>query len=188
MRKIILALAFSILLAPGVFPQSRTPPPQKSEKKETQKGSNTKPVQTEQTKDEADIDAFIESLRVPKPETLEWVEAASTEDYQYLFNTRRILRTGADILRVWIKRVPLTDKGWQSSIRSDARYKNYAHTLVLEEFDCLKKRERVLFFSTYDTSGKVIDSADLEDEAKWQSAPPGTVLEEQIDTACSYVK
>ncbi|MFV9646127.1 MAG: surface-adhesin E family protein [Desulfobacterales bacterium] len=126
-------------------------------------------------------------------------------DLAVFFNSRFLTHVDANIIRVWLKEKPISEKareeerlciskmlekmlekvatdGDRNRIYDD--FTNYAETLELREYNCAKKQMRIVEILYYDREGKSIGSIGPIPEASWGNVIPETVGETILNTVC----
>ena len=127
-------------------------------------------------------------------------------DFAIFFNSRFLTHVDSNIIRVWLKEKPISEKareeerlciskmlgkmlekvtdGDKNQISVYDSITNYAETLELREYNCAKKQMRIVEILYYDREGKSLGSIGPITEAPWENVIPDTVGETILNAVC----
>jgi uncharacterized protein YgiM (DUF1202 family) len=123
----------------------------------------------------------LRTIRPPQPlpvspqpvETPKWKVFTTGLYSLFYYNPKTVSRASSAFVRVWVK----------ESVKSEyisSRY--YAEAVYLYEFDCIRRKERVLGWQRYDKNGGNLNGSSRE--GPWTYIFPDTITEQLANTIC----
>ncbi|HUK99808.1 MAG TPA: surface-adhesin E family protein [Nitrospirota bacterium] len=110
--------------------------------------------------------------------------SGSGHDEIFLFNSAKIQRRSKKDVRVWERSEPVINN--YDDIKSYEQTKNFSHSLMLYQFDCVNAEMKILSGINYDSDEKITESY-LSPSGKI-AIVPGSVGESLFDIVCKTKK
>jgi hypothetical protein len=104
----------------------------------------------------------------------DWKVLGTTERGVYLYDTESITRSSKNITTVWVQVIwsEIGVRRWvEEKGEEHKNLENLEYSLYLNEFDCPRRKTRVLSTRHYLNDGSIIDFLD-SDKAKWRTVGP----------------
>lgn len=146
------------------------------------------------------LSSSLASLAGPVQTTPEWKYVATLEDdrdsWKTYYDAANIERQNKDIVRVWLKQIPITKNDAErqrivSGIIENRKlnnmgikgYEDFAYSLTLVEFDCSGRKARSISIKDYDRAEKLLGS-DRKEGVPFAPAPKDSLAGMILEAAC----
>ena len=134
---------------------------------------------------------IVESPKVTPnlPDSYVWELIGNNSFGIYYYNKTNITKS-SDIISVWIYQTPTDDikEGVIESVKKNnleksIKYKNYEHTMGLNEIDCKNRKVLQTNLIFYDDKNNILDNYTI-DNSKWTDIPPDTLFNILYNKIC----
>jgi len=113
----------------------------------------------------------------------------------WAYSPKRITRTAAGTVRMWLKQTPPRDgvaaaraeliRKREENQLTTRGYDRWQYSLILFELKCRERKSRFVTRTDYDGDGQVL--ATDEGAGKWNDIFPDSVAERMLDVGCKPV-
>jgi len=124
-----------------------------------------------------------------QPDSYVWELIGNNSFGIYYYNKTNITKS-SDIISVWIYQTPTDDskEGVIESVKKNnleksITYKNYEHTMGLNEIDCKNRKVLQTNLIFYDDKNNILDNYTI-DNSKWTDIPPDTLFNILYNKIC----
>jgi len=101
----------------------------------------------------------------------DWKLLGTTEESEFFYDTASIVRPSGNIIRVWVKHI-YNEKGVNTWVKKlGEQFENLDYCLELVEFDCPKRKMRLLSAQYYSKDGNIIQSLEFDKPSWWFVRP-----------------
>jgi hypothetical protein len=134
---------------------------------------------------------IVESPKVTPnlPDSYVWELFGNNSFGIYYYNKTNITKS-SDIISVWIYQTPTDDskEGVIESVKKNnleksIKYKNYEHTMGLNEIDCKNRKVLQTNIIFYDDKNNILDNYTI-DNSKWTDIPPDSLFNILYNKIC----
>ena len=101
----------------------------------------------------------------------DWKLLGTTEESEFFYDTASIVRPSGNIIRVWVTHI-YNEKGVNTWVKKlGEQFENLDYCLELVEFDCPKRKMRLLSAHYYSKDGNIIQSLEFAKPSWWLVRP-----------------
>ena len=101
----------------------------------------------------------------------DWKLLGTTEESEFFYDTASIVRPSGNIIRVWVRHI-YNEKGVNTWVKKlGEQFENLDYCLELVEFDCPKRKMRLLSAHYYSKDGNIIQSSEFPKPSWWSVRP-----------------
>jgi len=101
----------------------------------------------------------------------DWKLLGTTEESEFFYDTASIVRPSGNIIRVWVTHI-YNEKGVNTWVKKlGEQFENLDYCLELVEFDCPKRKMRLLSAQYYSKDGNIIQSLEFDKPSWWFVRP-----------------